>query len=287
MTKKQILKVQNTEITLLTLGDNDFMSITDIARTVNEKTDVVLQTWMRNMGTIEYLGLWEELYNMDFNHTNFKDIKSKTGSNSYYISISQWIKETNAVGLKSSAGRYGGTFAHKDIAIQFCYWLSPKFQLYLVKEFQRLKENEAEENKLLSDWNLKRTLSKINYKIHSDAIKNHLIPAKIQNTKFETLYYASEADLLNIALFGLTAKEWRDANPNLKGNMRDNATTEQLLVMANLENLNAEFIKMGLSKEERVIKLNEVAIYQMQLLVNMPNSNFLENQGDKTQLLLE
>ena len=284
MSKKQTIKVQDTEITLLTDNETDFISITDIARKFNEKTDTVLQTWMRSMSTIEYLGLWEELHNLNFNPTKYAEIKGKTGSNSYYISISQWIKETNAIGLRSSAGRYGGTFAHKDIAIQFCYWLSPTFQLYLIKEFQRLKNVESEEQKLSLDWQIKRTLSKVNYRIHTDAIKKNLIPEKVQETKMEGLYYASEADLLNLALFGMTAKTWRENNPEAKGNIRDNATAEQLLVLANLENLNAEFIKMGWAKPTRLTKLNDVAIYQMELLVGSSGLNTLKVGDAPTEL---
>jgi KilA-N domain len=287
MAKQQIIKVQDTEVTLITHNETDYISITDIARKFNEKTDIVMQTWMRNMGTIEYLGLWEELHNINFNALNYQEIKSKTGSNSYYISLTQWIKETNAIGLRSSAGRYGGTFAHKDIAIQFCYWLSPTFQLYLIKEFQSLKEIETKEKKEALDWNIKRTLAKVNYSIHTDAVKNYLMPTKIQDTKFESVYYATEADVLNLSLFGYTAKEWHDSNPQVKGNLRDNATTEQLLVLANLENLNAEFIKMGFSKQQRLTKLNDIAIYQMRLLVNKTNLGFLKSGEDKTQFLLD
>ncbi len=265
MSTKQTFKVQDTEITLLTQDDTDYISITDIARKFNVKTDTVLQTWMRNMNTIEYLGLWEELHNLNFNADTYAEIKSKTGSNSYYISISQWIKETNAIGLKSSTGRYGGTFAHKDIAIQFCYWLSPTFQLYLIKEFQKLKEVEAIEHRKSLDWDLKRTLAKVNYRVHSDAIKMHLIPPRLAQTKQEGIVYANEADILNIALFGITAKSWHEANPDLKGNIRDYATAEQLLVLSNLENLNAHFIKECINQSLRLRKLNEVAIYQMEL----------------------
>lgn len=182
--------------------------------------------------------------------------------------------------MRSTSGKYsGGTYAHKDIALNFCYWLSPIFQIYLIKEFQRLKEEESD--RLNLEWNLKRTLAKVNYKIHTDAIKNHLVPLRIQDTKFEGLYYASEADLLNLALFSVTAKEWRETNPNLKGNMRDYATAEQLLVLANLENLNAEFIKMGLLKETRLTKLNDIAIYQMQILVTTPSLPLLK-RGDES-----
>jgi KilA-N domain len=284
MAKKQTFKVQDTEITLLTQDDTDYISITDIARKFNEKTDTVLQTWMRNMNTIEYLGLWEELHNLNFNPENYAEIKSKTGSNSYYISISQWIKETNAIGLKSSTGRYGGTFAHKDIAIQFCYWLSPTFQLYLIKEFQRLKEVEAKEQRQALDWNLKRTLSKINYRIHTDAIKMFLIPPRLERTKQEGMVYASEADMLNVALFGMTSKQWQEENPTLKGNIRDYAAAEQLLVLANLENLNAHLIKEGMKQSERLEKLNEVAIYQMELLAGTSSLKNLKSGEQSPKL---
>ncbi len=281
MAKQQIIKVQDTEITLLAHNETDYISITDIARKFNEKTDTVIQTWMRNMSTIEYLGLWEELHNVNFNPINYATIKSKTGSNSYYISISQWIKEVNAIGLKSSAGRYGGTFAHKDIAIQFCYWLSPTFQLYLIKEFQSLKEIQSEQQKEALDWNLKRTLSKINYHIHTDAVKMYLIPPKLENMKQEGIVYASEADMLNVALFGMSARQWQAANPTLKGNIRDYAATEQLLVLANLENLNAHLIKQGAKQAERLRQLNEVAIYQMELLTGSKVLKGLKQLPDK------
>lgn len=191
------------------------------------------------------------------------------------------MERTGAVGIRAKTGRYGGTFAHRDIAYEFLSYLNPTFKLYVIKEFQRLKQ---EETKSL-DWQIKRTLSKVNYRIHTDAVKNHLVPLKIQDTKFEGLYYASEADLLNLAIFNITAKQWREANPDLKGNMRDYATVEQLLVLANMENLNAEFIKMGISKEERLIKLNDVAIYQMQLLVGTLNLGLLKDGDDAIQKL--
>lgn len=281
-----IITVDGFEIRFHTNKNEDYFSLTDIAKKSSNRPEQVIQNWLRNRNTIEFLALWEKLNNPHFNHLEFEVVKEKTGLNSFAISVSDWASQTNAIGIYSKAGRYGGgTFAHKDIAFEFGSWISPSFKLLFIREFQRLKAIEVEQEKQSLDWAIKRTLSKINYKIHSDAIKNHLIPEKVQNTKFETLYYASEADLLNIALFGLTAKEWREANPNLKGNMRDNATTEQLLVLANLENLNAEFIKMNLSKEERLTKLNDVAIYQMQLLVNMPAIG-LPKEDDDNMLLL-
>jgi KilA-N domain len=248
----RIIQVEGSDINIiLNTKADDYFSLTDIAKRFNQDAPAdLIASWMRNKDTIEFLGVWEKLYNANFNLVQLEEVKKEAGFNRFIISPTKWISITNAIGLVTKTGRYGGgTFAHKDIALAFCYWISPPFQLYIIKEFQRLKEKEAQEEKDVLEWNIKRTLSKVNYKIHSDAVKNHLIPLKIQDTKFESLYYASEADLLNVALFGMTAKEWRDANPVLKGNMRDNATTEQLLVLANLENLNAEFIKMGLKKK--------------------------------------
>lgn len=267
-TKTSKILVQGSEITLLSSQEADYFSLTDIARKFDERTDLVLQTWMRNMGTIEYLGLWEELHNAGFNPYGFAGIKEKTGSNSFYVSISHWISATNAIGIQSKPGRYGGTFAHKDIALQFCYWLSPTFQLYLIKEFQRLQALEAEQNQQALDWNLNRAITRLNYRFHTDAIEARLIPMRLARSQAAGFIYASEADLLNIALFGMTAKEWQLQNSLLKGNLRDHATTEQLLVLSNLENLNAHLIKEGLAQDERLQKLNEVAVYQMQVLTN-------------------
>jgi KilA-N domain len=279
MAKKTIL-VQDTEITLITKqGEDDYISLTDI----DQKFDGGgrhIENWLRNQNTVEYLSTWETLYNPNFNSMQLHGIKEQVGINRFLLSAKKWIETTNAIGIRSSSGRYGGTFAHPDIAFHFCLWLSPTFQLYISKEFQRLKKQEAQENKELLDWTIKRTLAKVNYKIHADAVKMHLVPLKVQDTKLESFYYASEADLLNLALFSMTAKEWREANPDFKGNMRDYATAEQLLVLANLENLNAEFIKMDLSKENRLRKLNDVAIYQMQLLLAMPSMGLLKN-GDE------
>ena len=283
MAKKTML-VQETEISLLPKqGENDYISLTDIDQKF-EGGGRHIENWLRNQNTVEYLATWELLHNPDFNSMQLHGIKEQVGINRFLLSAKKWIDMTNAVGIKSSSGRYGGTYAHADIAFHFCLWLSPTFQLYISKEFQRIKKQETIEKNDALQWNLKRVLSKINYKIHTDAVKNHLIPLKIQDTKFEGLYYASEADLLNLALFAVTAKEWREANPTLKGNIRDYATAEQLLVLANLENLNAEFIKMNLPKEDRLSRLNDVAIYQMQLLVNMPSINTLKSGDEKSKL---
>ncbi|MFN7116043.1 MAG: KilA-N domain-containing protein [Saprospiraceae bacterium] len=268
MAKKAILTVQNTEISILSQKDQDYFSLTDIAKRVNERSDMVISNWLRNRNTIEFLGVWEQLNNPDFNPIEFDGIKSQAGLNSFILTVKQWQEQTGAIGLVAKTGRYGGTFAHKDIALEFCSWVSPTFKLYLIKEFERLKQKEAQENKEALEWNLKRTLAKVNYRIHTDAVKEHLVPPRIYNTKAEGLYFASEADLLNMALFGITASQWRQANPEAKGNMRDYATAEQLLVLANLENLNAEFIKQGLPQEERLTRLNEIAIHQIQLLIS-------------------
>jgi hypothetical protein len=268
MTKKTII-VQGGEITLLPQSgkDEDYISLSDIMRNFDD--EFAIYGWMRNRNTIEFLGVWEQLHNPGFNSNEFVRIKNEAGANSFNMTPKKWVEATGAIGITSKAGRYGsGVFAHKDIAINFCYWLSPTFQLYLIKEFQRLKEQETSEQKGALDWNLKRTLAKVNYKIHSDAVKTHLIPLRLAGTKKEGIVYASQADILNLALFGVTAKQWREANPDLKGNIRDYASAEQLLVLVNLENLNAHFIKEGMAPDERLDKLNEIAIYQMQLLSN-------------------
>ena len=269
MAKNKTIKVKETEITLLPQkGVEDYISLTDIMKTFED--DFSIYSWMRNKNTVEFIGIWEQLHNPNFKGNEFVTFKNQAGSNNFNLTPKKWIDATDAIGIIVKSGRYGGgTFAHRDIAINFCYWLSPTFQLYLIKEFQRLKEVEAQAQKDALAWNLKRTLAKVNYRIHTDAIKTNLIPARISNNaKQSSFVYASEADLLNVALFGMTAKEWRIANPKASGNIRDHATGEQLLVLANLESHNAEFIKQGLNQEERVHKLNEIAIYQMQVLVN-------------------
>ena len=225
---------------------------------------VLIEKWLRNKNTIEFLGIWEEIYNTDFNSPEFEGIKNEAGFNRFSLSVKMWINKTNAIGIMAKAGRYGGTYAHKDIAFEFASWISPKFKLYLIKEFQRLKNDEIEKQKL--GWDIKRTLVKMNYHIHTDAIKNNLIPQHISKNKIPFIY-ATEADLLNVALFGLTAKQWSERNPKLEGNMRDYATAEQLVVMANLESLNAQLIKQNIPFEDRLVSLNEVAIEQLQLLL--------------------
>jgi hypothetical protein len=263
--RKSIIAVQGTEIAVMSNPQGDYISLTDILKA--KDGDFFISDWLRNRNTVEFLGIWESVYNPDFNYGEFAIIKSQAGLNSYKISVKDWVNKTHAIGLKAAAGRYGGTYAHKDIAFEFGMWISPEFKMYLIKEFQRLKEDE---NRRLSlAWNLNRTLSKLNYRIHTDAIKAHLIPAVVTAAQ-AAITYASEADLLNVALFGQTAKQWRDLNPKLEGNMREYATIEQLLVLANIESMNAEFIHMGLPQSDRLKRLNEIAIRQMQVLTTVP-----------------
>ena len=228
---------------------------------------------MRNRNTVEYLGIWESVYNPNFNYGEFAIIKSQAGLNSYKLSVKEWVEKTNAVGLKATAGRYGGTYAHPDIAFEFGMWISPQFKIYLVKEFQRLKSEENDRLKL--EWNLQRTLAKVNYQIHTDAIKENLIPKAITKQQ-ASFVYANEADLLNVALFGITAKEWRDDNPDKNGNIRDYATLEQLVVLSNMESINALLIRQGLPQTERLIQLNKVAITQMKSLLESNTIKKLE-----------
>ncbi len=262
--KTTSIQVQGAAIAILAHKEEDYICLTDIARHKNaERTDDLIRNWLRNRNTLEFLGIWERLNNPKFNPVEFDGIKLQAGLNSFTLTPKQWIEKTGAIGLVSQAGRYGGTYTHKDIAFEFASWISAEFKLYLIKEFQRLKDDES--RRLSLAWNLNRTLSKLNYRIHTDAIKAHIIPAEITPAQ-AAMVYANEADLLNVALFGQTAKQWRDANPTLDGNMRDHATIEQLLVLANLESLNAEFIHMHLPQSERVKRLNEIAIRQMQTL---------------------
>lgn len=264
MTNKKI-NVNNLEIVIFNQSQEDYISLTDIARHKNpeEPADVV-KNWMRTRGTIEFLGLWEKINNPEFKEIEFDQFKNNSGSNSFTLSPNKWIKSTNSVGIISKSGRYGGgTFAHKDIAFEFASWISAEFKLYLIKEFQRLKEEESEKKKL--GWDAKRTLVKVNYKVHTDAVKENLIPEKISK-KRKGQIYANEADVLNIALFGKTAQEWRKENPKLGGNMRDYATAAQLVCLAGLESLNAEFIRQELPQSERLEKLNQIAIIQMKSL---------------------
>jgi hypothetical protein len=262
--KKSIIEVRGTAITILSQKQEDYISLTDIAKFKNaDHSDDVIRNWLRNRNTLEFLGVWERLNNAKFNPVEFDGIRMQTGLNSFTLTPKQWIEKTGAVGITSQAGRYGGTYAHKDIAFEFASWVSVEFKLYLIKEFQRLKDDE---NRRLSlAWNLNRTLSKLNYRIHTDAVKAHLIPPEVTPAQ-AAITYASEADVLNVALFGQTARQWRDANPKLDGNMRDHATIEQLLVLANIEGMNAEFIHMALPQGDRLKRLNQIAIRQMQTL---------------------
>ena len=255
------LSVLNQKISYIKIDDEDYISITDMLK--SKDGDFFVSDWLRNRNTIEFLGIWEEIHNPDFNYGEFATIKSQAGLNSYKISVKEWTEKTNAIGIVSKAGRYGGTYAHKDIAFEFGMWISPKFKLLLIKEFERLK---AEEQKQLG-WNAKRELSKINYRIHTDAIKNNLVPKELTKNQINFVY-AEEAEVLNMSLLGMTAKQWRIKNPNLDGNIRDYATINELICLANLENLNSVFIKEGLIQSERLIKLNKIAISQMKILNN-------------------
>ena len=262
--KSTTIEVQGTAIAIRSQQAGDYICLTDIARFKDpQRTDYLIGNWLRNRNTIEFLGIWEQLNNPVFNPIEFDGIKIQAGLNSFILTAKQWIEKTGAIGIVSQAGRYGGTYAHKDIAFEFASWVSVEFKLYLIKEFQRLKEEESQ--RLSLAWNLNRTLAKLNYRIHTDAIKEHLIPPTVTAAQ-ATITYASEADVLNVALFGKTAKQWRAANPKLDGNMRDHATIEQLLVLANIEGMNAEFIRMGLPQRDRLKQLNEIAIRQMQVL---------------------
>ena len=262
---KQKINVKGTEIVLFSKEKEDYISLTDIARYKDsERSDYVLQNWMRNRSTIEFIGLWEQIHNPNFNSIEFDGFKNEAGSNSFTLTPKKWITATNAIGVISKSGRYGGTYAHQDIAFEFASWISAEFKLYLLKEFQRLKQIEFEQKQL--EWNVSRTLAKVNYLIHTDAIKENLIPENISESK-RKFVYADEADLLNIALFGKTAKEWREKYPDLKGNIRDYATLEQLVVLSNMESYNSELIKMLIPADERLNRLNKIAIDQMKVLI--------------------
>ncbi len=262
---KNNIIVQETNVKVNQYNKEDYLSLTDIARHKDSKrSDYILQNWMRSKDTIEFLGLWERINNANFNSIEFDGIKNEAGVNSFILTPKQWISHTNAIGIISKAGRYGGTYAHKDIAFEFASWISAEFKLFLIKEFQRLKNNEINKEKI--DWDIKRTIVKMNYHIHTDAIKANLIPLDLSKNKINFIY-ANEADLLNMALFGMIAKEWRDNNPDKKGNIRDYASVEQLVVLANIENLNAEFIKDKLEPRIRLKKLNHIAIEQLNILL--------------------
>jgi KilA-N domain len=257
-------EVQGAAITVLSQKEQDFICLTDMAKKFGD--DILIYSWMRNRNTLEFIGVWEQIHNPNFKGLEFETFRNQAGLNSFSLTPRKWIEATNAVGFQSRAGRYGGgTYAHRDIAFEFGSWLSPEFKLYLIKEFQRLKEDES--RRLSLAWNLNRTLSKLNYRIHTDAVKAHLIPPEVTPAQ-AAITYATEADLLNVALFGHTARQWRDANPKLEGNVRDHAGVEQLLVLANMEGMNVEFIHMGLPQGERLKRLNQIAIRQMQVLTS-------------------
>ncbi len=273
--KNRELIVKNINVGLFTRRDVDYMSLTDIARYKNsDDPRYAIQNWMKTRATIEFIGLWEVINNCAFNRVNFDTFKNEAGVNSFVLTPKKWITATGAIGIISKPGRYGGTYAHKDIAFEFATWISAEFKLYLIKEFQRLKEEENEKKQL--GWSVRRTLAKVNYKIHTDAIKEHIIPALITREQ-ANIVYANEADVLNIALFGMTAKEWREKNKDKKGNIRDYADVRQLVCLANLESLNAEFIRQEIPQSERLRILNEIAVTQMRSLLNCPSINKLEN----------
>ena len=258
------INVQQTAITLLKVNEQDYISLTDIARHKSDDPTAVIGNWMRNRNTIEYLGIWETLYNPGFKALEFEGFRKEAGLNAFTLSPQKWINTTGAIGIVSRSGRYGGTFAHRDIAFKFASWISVEFELYLVKEFQRLKEQEQAQ----IGWNAKRELSKINYRIHTDAIKHNLIPQEITPAQASRIY-ANEADVLNMALFGMTALDWRDKHPDLKGNIRDYASINELICLSNMESLNAVFIQEGIPQRERLIRLNRIAIQQMQVLEDL------------------
>ncbi|CAM4144665.1 KilA-N domain-containing protein [Flavobacterium weaverense] len=266
MAKNKTINVQGLEITILKFENQDYISLTNMLEA--KDGDFFISDWLRNRNTVEFLGIWESIYNPNFNYGEFAIIKSQAGLNNYKLSVKEWVAKTNAIGLKATAGRYGGTYAHKDLAFEFGMWISAEFKIYLIKEFQRLKEDEND--RLNLTWNLNRTLSKINYRIHTDAIKQTIIPENITKEQAHFIY-ANEADVLNVALFGKTAKQWRAENPTADGNIRDQATIEQLLVLANIESMNAEFIRMEISQSDRLLKLNQIAINQLQSLTTNPN----------------
>ena len=274
--KNKKIEVQGTEITIYSHIKDEYISVTDIARFKDPKrTDYIIQNWMRNRNTIEFLGIWERLNNPDFKPIEFDGFRNKAGLNSFILTPKQWIEKTNAIGIISKAGRYGGTYAHKDIAFEFATWISVEFKLYLIKEFQRLKD---EEQKQLG-WDIRRNLTKINYRIHTDAIKENLIPVTLNKQQISHVY-ASEADILNMALFGKTAVQWRAENPDEKGNIRDFANVSQLVCLSNMENLNAVFINEGLEQAERLTRLNQIAIHQMKILVEDRTTRKLEGMEE-------
>ena len=266
--------VQGTEIAVMSHPEGDYISLTDMVRNL-ENGLALIENWLRNKNTIEFLGIWEEMYNPDFNSLEFEGIRNQAGLNRFALSVKQWVERTNSRGITARTGRYGGTYAHKDIAFEFASWISPQFKLYLIKEFQRLKDEEFKQ----LGWDIRRNLAKINYRVHTDAIKENLIPPELTRRQTD-LIYASEADVLNMALFGMTAKEWRDGHPGEKGNIRDYANVSQLVCLSNLENLNALFINESTPQPERLCKLNQIAIQQMKILSDDSRVRQLE-EGEK------
>ena len=264
------ITVQNTQITVVTINERDYISLTDMVRNI-ENGLALIEKWLRNKNTIEFLGIWEEMYNPHFNSPEFEGIKNAAGLNRFILSVKQWVEKTNSRGIIAKAGRYGGTYAHKDIAFEFATWVSPQFKLYLIQEFERMK---SEEQKLLG-WTAKRELSKINYRIHTDAIKQSLIPEEVTAAQ-ASIIYAEEADVLNVAMFGQTAKQWREAHPEQKGNIRDYATINELICLANMENINAVLIDEGVPQGDRLVRLNQIAINQMRVLENDDNRSLLK-----------
>lgn len=255
------INVQNTEITVVSYNEADYISLTDIAKFKSDDPTAVIGNWMRNRNTVEYLGIWESLYNPGFNPIEFEGFRKEAGLNAFTLSPKKWIEATHAIGIMSKSGRYGGTYAHKDIAFKFASWISVEFELYIIKEFQRLKTEEQAQ----LGWSAKRELSKINYRIHTDAIKQNLVPDEVTPAQ-ASIIYANEADVLNVAMFGMTAKQWREANPEQKGNIRDYASINELICLSNMESLNAVFIEQGIPQGERLVKLNQIAIQQMRIL---------------------
>lgn len=265
--KKQIIEVKGTAITIIQINQSDYISMTDMVRNFDNGL-ALIEKWLRNKNTVEFLGIWEKINNINFNSPEFEGIMYEAGLNRFTLSVKKWAEKTNGVGLIARTGRFNsGTYAHKDIAFEFGSWLSPEFKLYLIKEFQRLKDEESQSKRL--EWDFQRTLSKVNYRIHTDAIKQTLIPPVVTKEQIAVIY-ATEADILNIALFGTTAKQWRDHNLHKQGNIRDEATLEQLVVLSNLESINALLLHQGLIQAERIQKLNEAAIQQMKSLLNSP-----------------
>ena len=255
------ITVKDTSVTIISVNENDYINLTDIAKYKSNDPTAVIGNWLRNRNTIEYLGIWESLYNPNFKPLEFEGFKKEAGLNAFTLSPTKWINTTNAIGIISKSGRYGGTYAHKDIAFKFASWISVEFELYIVKEFQRLKNEEHQQ----LGWSAKRELSKINYRIHTDAIKQNLIPSEVTPVQ-ANIIYANEADVLNVAMFGMTAKQWREANPELTGNIRDYATINELICLSNMANLNAVFIEQGMPQSKRLVKLNQIAIHQMSIL---------------------